>query len=481
MYTIDELRTMPENQIFERKSIRIEPKALAIHVVAFANADGGTIVVGISDDGQIEGINGHQQKINELLRVPFDFCSPTTKVDFEYMDLIDKYGNDNRILLLIIQQSTTVHANQSDEVYYRVGDKSKKLTFDERMQLIYDKGDMLYENIYVKTAGINEIDMELVTQYAKMMDSSKPSYEFLSESMKLIGEEEGKRYPKVAAVLLFGKNPQAYFPCARIRFLKYEGTEEKTGTQMNIIKDVMFEGSTLQMLQKTLDFVQTQIKEYTKLYGDARFHTIPEYPEFVWKEAIINSVTHRDYHILGTDIQIKMFDDRFVVESPGTLPGLVRISNIRNMHFSRNPIIAKYLRDYKFVRELGEGVDRMYREMFEAGLPAPEYKVEGFMTVLTVRKFKQLEETEKSDNDQKKRLENDQKTTRKRLENLLDKTQKQILSEIELDNTITIKQLSNKLIFGTTKIKSDIAKMKELGIIKRIGSDKGGHWEVNND
>ena len=248
MYTIDELRTMPENQIFERKSIRIEPKALAIHVVAFANADGGTIVVGISDDGQIEGINGHQQKINELLRVPFDFCSPTTKVDFEYMDLIDKYGNDNRILLLIIQQSTTVHANQSDEVYYRVGDKSKKLTFDERMQLIYDKGDMLYENIYVKTAGINEIDMELVTQYAKMMDSSKPSYEFLSESMKLIGEEEGKRYPKVAAVLLFGKNPQAYFPCARIRFLKYEGTEEKTGTQMNIIKDVMFEGSTLQML-----------------------------------------------------------------------------------------------------------------------------------------------------------------------------------------------------------------------------------------
>lgn len=64
---------------------------------------------------------------------------------------------------------------------------------------------------------------------------------------------------------------------------------------------------------------------------------------------------------------------------------------------------------------------------------------------------------------------------------MLDKTQKQILSEIELDNTITIKQLSNKLNFGTTKIKSDIAKMKELGIIKRIGPVKGGYWEVNND
>lgn len=79
-------------------------------------------------------------------------------------------------------------------------------------------------------------------------------------------------------------------------------------------------------------------------------------------------------------------------------------------------MIAKYLRDlrdYKFIRELGEGVDRMYREMLEAGLPAPEYRIEGFMTVLTVRKYRQLEETEKADNDLKKRPENDWKTTGK--------------------------------------------------------------------
>lgn len=421
MYKIDELLTMPENQIFDRKSIRIDPKALAIPIVAFANADGGTIAIGISNDGQIEGVNGHEQKINEILRVPFDFCSPTVKVDFEHINCVDKDRNDNRILLLNVQQSTTVHANQADEVYYRVGDKSKKLTFDERMQLMYDKGDMLYENTYVKDAGIDEIDMELVTQYARLLDSSKLPYEFLSDSLKLVGEESGKKYLKAVAVLLFGKNPQAYFPCARIRFLKYEGTEEKTGAQMNIIKDIMFEGPIIQMLQKALDFVQTQIKEYTKLHKDARFHTIPEYPEFVWKEAIINAVAHRDYHILGTDIQIKMFDDRFVVESPGTLPGLVRLNNMRSMHFSRNPMIARYLRDYKFVRELGEGVDRMYRELLEAGLPAPEYKVVGFMTVLTVKKIEQLNETEKierPDYDLEKRPENDWKICLTRLKKL---------------------------------------------------------------
>lgn len=89
---------------------------------------------------------------------------------------------------------------------------------------------------------------------------------------------------------------------------------------------------------------------------------------------ILVAVAHRDYSILGTDIMVKIFDHHYVVESPGILPGLVRIDNIRQMHFSRNPKIAEFMREYKLVKEFGEGVDRMFREMAEAGNPAPEYK-----------------------------------------------------------------------------------------------------------
>lgn len=88
----------------------------------------------------------------------------------------------------------------------------------------------------------------------------------------------------------------------------------------------------------------------------------------------VTSICHRDYSILGTDIQVKLFDDHITVESPGILPGLVRPYNIREMHFSRNPKIALYMRSYKLVKEFGEGMDRMFREMEEAGLPAPEYR-----------------------------------------------------------------------------------------------------------
>jgi len=130
-----------------------------------------------------------------------------------------------------------------------------------------------------------------------------------------------------AAILLFGKKPQQFFPRSYVRFIRYEGTEAKVGTKMNVVKDVIFEGTVLEVINKAIAYVQTQIKEYTFLGPKGLFVTIPEYPEFCWQELIVNAVAHRDYSIYGTDIQIKLFDDHFTVESPGFLPGLVRTYN----------------------------------------------------------------------------------------------------------------------------------------------------------
>ena len=91
------------------------------------------------------------------------------------------------------------------------------------------------------------------------------------------------------------------------------------------------------------------------------FQTIPEYPEFCWTELIVNAVAHLENSIKGTDIQIKMYDDHFDVESPGLLPGIVRVNNIREFHFSRNPKIVELLTEYDLVKEYGESVDRIFR------------------------------------------------------------------------------------------------------------------------
>lgn len=378
--TIEELLEKEEGQIFDRKSINIEPKALAIPIVAFANADGGDIAIGISDKTRrIEGTDFETKKLNELLRVPFDFCNPTIKVNIEKVPCTDEKGRENHVIVMHIDASPQVHANQADEVFLRVGDKSKLQTFDERLQLTYDKGERYFEDKVVPDAALDDIDMDFVKEYTNRIDYRKSPLEYLKENKGFVKEKNGEYQISSAAILLFGKNPQNFFPRARIRFIRYEGTEEKFGTEMNVIKDVIFEGTLLKMITESIAYLDTQVKEKTYLGPDGTFVTDEEYPKFVRQELIVNAVTHRAYSIAGTDIQIKMFDDHIVVESPGKLPGLVRADNIRFTHFSRNPKIAEFLKNYKFVKEFGEGVNRMCNELEQAGLKDPVYYTNAFM------------------------------------------------------------------------------------------------------
>ena len=384
--TIEEVLAVEEMQVFDRKSVNIAPKVLAIPIIAFANADGGTVAIGISDKTRrIEGVDYDIQKLNELLRVPFDFCVPTVKVEIEKVQCIDFKGRENHVLLMHIEPSMEVHANQADEVFMRVGDKSKKLAFEEQMQLMYDKGERFFEDKPVPETDIEDIDLAFVEKYIAQIGYSKTAMEYLRENKGFIKEKNGKVQISSAAILLFGKNPQLYFPRARVRFIRYEGTEERVGTQMNVIKDVIFEGNILKMITDAVAYLDTQIKEKTYLGEDGLFVTEEEYPKFVRQEIIVNAVTHRDYSIRGTDIQIKMFDDRIVVESPGKLPGLVKTDNIRHTHFSRNPKIAEFLKVYSFVKEYGEGVDRMCKELEAVGLQDPEYRLNAFMLQTTIR------------------------------------------------------------------------------------------------
>mgnify|MGYP000793657255 FL=1 len=139
LYTLEELYNKKEDQTFDRKSARKDPKGLSNHVVAFANADGGTLVIGIEDDSTVTGIDDYQNNINDILRVPFDYCKPSIRITTETIDCVDKDGKPNHLLVISIPQSSELHANQQDDVYYRMGDKSKKLNFDSCTILFYVK------------------------------------------------------------------------------------------------------------------------------------------------------------------------------------------------------------------------------------------------------------------------------------------------------------------------------------------------------
>ena len=503
--TFQEIQTRKEDQTFDCKSIQIEPKALAIPIVAFANADGGVIAIGVSDKSRnIEGVNQHVDKLNELLRVPFDFCNPSISVTCSYVPCTDKDGNENRILLMQIPASSSLHTNQADEAFMRVGDKSRKLAFDERVQLMYDKGERSFEDTVVYGASIEDIDMDAVAKYVNLLGYSKSPLTYLRENNHFVTtNKNGEEVISVACMLLFGKNPQLFFPRARTRFIRYQGMDEKVGTEMNVIKDVTFEGTILHQIEKTVEYLETQVAEHTFLGQAGKFVTRRDYPKFVIQEMVVNACCHRAYNIRGTEIQIKMFDNRIVFESPGRLPGMVRPSNIRHTHFSRNPKIAAFLKTYHYVKEYGEGVDRMCRELEVNGAIVPVFHTDDFILKVTVSKVaeKVVGVTEKLPENNGKLPENSDMLPEKLPENLeklpenrlgiidriirkansdgdtLRENKIAILRLIIDDPYISKTDIANALGISYTAVGSNIKAMRGK-YLRRVGPDKGGFWEI---
>ncbi len=139
-----------------------------------------------------------------------------------------------------------------------------------------------------------------------------------------------------------------------------------------MVLDVRIGGTLPSQIKQAQDVLLSNLQSVIRLDSNSGLiETVLELPRFAWLEAVVNAVTHRSYSHQGDHIRVQLFDDRMEVESPGRLPGSVRIDNIRHTRFSRNPRISRVLADLKFVQELNEGVNRMFEEMERAGLPEP--------------------------------------------------------------------------------------------------------------
>lgn len=508
MMTIEDIKDRPEGQTFDCKSVKIEPKALAVPIVAMANADGGMLAIGISDKTRrIEGIDQHTAHVNELLKVPFSLCIPSVNIKPEYIPCIDSEGKPNHVLLLHIPASATLHANQADEVFMRVGDSSRKLGFEERMSLMYDKGERYFEDTAAYDATIEDIDFNYVQELLNVIGYTKSPLEYLKENNNFITYKDGKEQISTACILLFGKKPQLFFPRARVRFIRYMGTEEKVGREMNVIKDVTFEGRIIDQIRKTIDYLESQVKEHTYLGEKGVFVTDREYSPFVLQEMTVNSICHRDYSIKGTEIQIKMFDDRLVFETPGKFPGIVRSDNIRHTHFSRNPKIAEFLKAYKYVREFGEGVDRMCKELEAKGLHDPKYILTAFILKSTVYAYN-VKELQTSNTIKGNVTASGNVTVNSEIFTVngqdcivnftvngrnvtvnvtvknksvtvkMPQKTKDVLYFLLKEPELSAELLAEKMDCSSRTIKRHLAVLTKSKILKRIGSDKSGSWAL---
>lgn len=387
--TLDYMVSENEKKFFDRKSGQLKPSDISDLISAFANAEGGTIIIGISDKTRrLEGINSYgDQKINDFINAPKDCCKPMPRYKEEFLNITNAKGEPDRLLLLHIEASADqVIRTTNDSTFLRIGDRTKELKGEDLRNLEYAKSTRHFEDECNMDAQIEDLDEDLIAQYKKKIGAEDVTTEQMLRARGFFKTVDGKRYLTNAAVLLFAENIQQFYPNCRIRFIRYDGTAEQVGTKINIIKDYNIEYPILRIIDKAKDFLVTQLREFTALnQKTGMFQIVPEYPEFAWLEGIVNAVVHREYGMTGSHIKVAMFDDRLEITSPGKLPNIVTVNNIRATRYSRNPRIARVLTEFGWVRELNEGVKRIFSDMEDFYLDPPVYSEPEYSVKLVLK------------------------------------------------------------------------------------------------
>lgn len=475
LLTLEYMQTESENKYFDRKSGQIKVSDLAQHISAFANADGGTLVIGISDKKRtLEGINScGDEKVNEFINAPKDCCRPMPRYREEFLDITNESGKPDRLLLLHIESSVDqVIRTSNDRTYLRIGDKSKEMLGENLRNLEYAKGSRHFEDEINLIATIDDLDEELLVAYKDRIGAGDVDTHQVLAARGFIQRKDGTEYLTNAAVLLFAKNIMKFNMNCRIRFIRVDGREMQVGANYNVVKDKSIDEPILRLVDAAKAFISDQLRVFTKQeHGSGKFVENPEYPEFSWFEGIINAVAHRDWAATGQFIKVSMFDDRLEIESPGRFPNIVTVDNISYTRFSRNKTISRVMTEFEWVRELNEGVKKIYSDMADAGLPEPEY-IETPNTVklilrnnIDVRKNKTSNKT--SD-----------KTSSEVLFEGLSEDENILLVVIKKSPYATQDFYAQETSFSLSKVQRMMKKLQEKKIIWRNGSKKKGSWEI---
>ena len=384
------LLEVPEDQWFERKSVLIAAKDLGPPLVALTNAEGGTIVVGLSQ-GKVEGFAAHASKINDFRQAAVDYTSPPVRARCSEVRCVNAAGRPDRILVIRVEPGERVHELRNGECYLRIGDETRRLNYRQRQELEFDKGQSQYDGFPVgNEVGLEVLDAKLVENYRSKAGAKGGATSLFKARSLLTHKGELTN----AAVLLFGQNPATFFPQALVRVIRYLSTERGTGSRLEIQEDadIRIEGPIPRVVQQASKEIDRLIYRRRALDEAGRFEPRPIVPRDAWLEGLVNAVIHRSYSLAGDHIRVELFPNRVEIESPGRFPGLADPANpLEISRFARNPRIARVCADLRIGQELGEGIRRIFEEMRRVGLTDPVYKQTGGSVRLSLTAVQRLD------------------------------------------------------------------------------------------
>ncbi len=367
-----------EGQHFERKSLFEGPERtksrprrairddVAKNVAAFANAEGGILVLGIEDEDLT--ITGHKlpkRAVDDILATPHNRLIPPQPKGF-----VVTVGDHELIVFDVPMEDVPVRVD-GDGFPLRIGDQTVQSSESQINTLKFNGMAASWESRQ-SSSTLTDLDDELLESARQNAGLSALTNEEYLLKRKLADRRGSRLVLRNAAELLFARNGPEH-PNAGIRLFRVIGTERHTGARYNVEERPRSEGNLPTVIAAVGDAINGMLRRPSRLVGN-RFQETPEYPDFAWLEALFNAVAHRDYGVMGACTEIHIFDDRMEVASPGALVDsltLEELLTLERVHHSRNPRIVRTLVDLGLARDQGEGIPRMFAEMADAFLPRP--------------------------------------------------------------------------------------------------------------
>ena len=433
-----------------KESVPQKVRELAEEICAFANSAGGFLLIGIDDENQIVGEEIDNKK-RSAIQDAIGNISPTiqvktypVEVDGKTVWVIDVPSGQRKPYLL------------SGSIYVREGANTQKQTDAEEVRASFQQANSIFfdEVPCRKFNPASDLDTDFIRDFKSMAEFQRDiQNEHLFTNLKLYTDDG---YFKNGAVLFFGRQPEDFLDNAFVRCVAFDGLNKRY-----IADDKKMFGNLYMQYTQALRWLKQNLRVRYLIEGQGGGPRKErwEIPEDVLKEALINSIVHRDYYDKGDRTMVEVFDDRVVITNPGGLISAIPREKFGTVSRTRNPLIFGLFERIRLVEYVGSGVMRMCESMKEEQLPAPDFGLEGMFNITLMRPAS---------------LENENGKIGVELSD----NQKIIMNMMAENKYITVHVISEKLSLTVRQVLSLIKQLKQMGYIDRIGSKRFGYWEL---
>ena len=447
-----------ENQIIEYKQIWRDE--FLKELCGFANAQGGTLFIGINDDGKVCGISNAKELLENLPNKIY--------LSLKVMPVVLLQEKEEKQYIQVDISHSEMAVSYKGKYYIRSGSTTQELGAGDLQNFLITKTGKQWDEFACEGASLDDIDPQAIDYFLRhSIRAGRMPSEAVSDSIETVllnlNLLTDDKTPKNAAILIFGKNPQKRFINARFRIGRFMADDT------DLISQDEIEGNILQMADKVIWKLRTDYLTATISYEGVHRVEQLEIPEMALRELVYNAIVHRDY--MGADIQMKIYNDRIWLWNEGEWPIGFNTKNANIEHISkpRNKLIANVFYKAGFIESWGRGISKVCKDFASAGLQKPEFSNfwNGSLVQLKRPALK---------------IVTDQVTDQVKLRQLKE-NQKDVYVFIrscgQENDQVTTGYIAKHLGCSYSTIKRILSVLKSEGLVYRVGSDKKGYWRIN--